>query len=49
MAKRITNKVTWVGKVDWELVYFHGKEYSTDRLFLWILSGARTIENLSNG
>ena len=31
MAKRITNKVTWVGKVDWELVYFHGKEYSTDK------------------
>lgn len=31
MAKKITDKVTWVGKVDWELVYFHGKEYSTDR------------------
>ena len=31
MAKKITDKVTWVGKVDWELVYFHGKEYSTER------------------
>lgn len=31
MAKRITDKVTWVGKVDWELVYFHGRELSTKR------------------
>lgn len=29
MAKRITDKVTWVGKVDWELRFFHGHEYST--------------------
>lgn len=29
MAKKMTEKVTWVGKVDWELKYFHGKEYST--------------------
>lgn len=29
MGKKITNKVTWVGKVDWELKHFHGKEYST--------------------
>jgi anaerobic nitric oxide reductase flavorubredoxin len=29
MGKKITEKVTWVGKVDWELKYFHGKEYST--------------------
>ena len=29
MGKKITDKVTWVGKVDWELKNFHGKEYST--------------------
>ncbi len=31
MGKRITDKVTWVGKVDWELRKFHGDEYSTHR------------------
>jgi flavorubredoxin len=31
MNKKITEKVTWVGKVDWELKSFHGKEYSTHR------------------
>lgn len=31
MGKRITDKVTWVGKVDWELRRFHGDEYSTHR------------------
>ncbi len=31
MGKNITDKVTWVGKVDWELKSFHGKEYSTRR------------------
>lgn len=30
-AKQITNKVTWVGKVDWELRKFHGDEYSTNK------------------
>ena len=29
MGKRITDKVAWVGKVDWELKQFHGNEYST--------------------
>lgn len=29
MGKKITEKVTWVGKVDWELKSFHGEEYST--------------------
>lgn len=29
MGKKITNKVTWVGKIDWELKSFHGNEYST--------------------
>lgn len=29
MSKKITEKVTWVGKIDWELKYFHGNEYST--------------------
>lgn len=28
MGKRLTDKVTWVGKVDWELKKFHGNEYS---------------------
>lgn len=31
MAKKITAKVSWVGKVDWELTRFHGDEYSTHR------------------
>lgn len=29
MAKQITNKVSWVGKIDWELTKFHGDELST--------------------
>lgn len=31
MAKRITDRVTWVGKTDWELKHFHGNELSTHR------------------
>jgi flavorubredoxin len=31
MSKKITESVTWVGKVDWELKSFHGNEYSTWR------------------
>lgn len=31
MGKKITDKVTWVGKVDWELKTFHGHEYSTTK------------------
>lgn len=31
MSEKITNKVTWVGKTDWELESFHGNEYSTHR------------------
>ncbi len=31
MAKKVTEKVTWVGKVDWELQKFHGDEYSINR------------------
>lgn len=31
MSKQITDKVTWVGKIDWELKNFHGKEFSTRR------------------
>ena len=31
MAKKITERVTWVGKTDWELKHFHGDEYSTHR------------------
>ncbi|NLL43387.1 MAG: anaerobic nitric oxide reductase flavorubredoxin, partial [Firmicutes bacterium] len=30
-SKRLTEKVTWVGKVDWELEKFHGDELSTFR------------------
>lgn len=29
MAFKINDIVTWVGKIDWELRSFHGKEYST--------------------
>ena len=31
MGKKITDKVTWVGKTDWELNEFHGHEYSTEK------------------
>jgi len=31
MAKQLTPKVSWVGKVDWELTHFHGDELSTHR------------------
>lgn len=31
MGKKITDKVTWVGKVDWELKNFHGQELSTKK------------------
>ena len=31
MAKTITQNITWVGKVDWELTMFHGNELSTKR------------------
>ncbi|MBF7096361.1 anaerobic nitric oxide reductase flavorubredoxin [Alkalibacter mobilis] len=31
MGRRITDKVTWVGKIDWELRRFHGDELSTHR------------------
>lgn len=31
MSKKVTDKVTWVGKTDWELARFHGDEYSTHR------------------
>ncbi len=31
MSRKITEKVTWVGKIDWELKKFHGNELSTHR------------------
>jgi len=31
MSFKITDKVTWVGKIDWELKTFHGEEYSTHK------------------
>lgn len=31
MSYPITDKVTWVGKIDWDLKVFHGEEYSTKR------------------
>lgn len=31
MGKKISEHVTWVGKVDWELKSFHGNELSTKR------------------
>ena len=31
MSFKMTGKVTWVGKIDWELRRFHGDEYSTHR------------------
>ena len=31
MAFKLTDKVKWVGKIDWELESFHGQEYSTHK------------------
>ena len=31
MSYKISDKVTWVGKIDWELTRFHGDEYSDHR------------------
>lgn len=31
MTFKISDAVTWVGKIDWELRTFHGEEYSTHR------------------
>ncbi|WP_110953898.1 anaerobic nitric oxide reductase flavorubredoxin [Anaerosinus massiliensis] len=31
MSFRITENVTWVGKIDWDLTKFHGEEYSTHK------------------
>lgn len=31
MSRKISQQVTWVGKVDWELNTFHGEELSTHR------------------
>ena len=31
MAFKVSNSVTWVGKIDWELRKFHGEELSTHR------------------
>lgn len=31
MGKKLTDKITWVGKVDWTLKKFHGDEYSTHK------------------
>lgn len=31
MGKKMTEKITWVGKVDWTLKTFHGDEYSTHK------------------
>ena len=31
MGIPVTEAVTWVGKIDWELRRFHGEEYSTHR------------------
>jgi len=31
LSFKVNDKVTWVGKIDWELRRFHGDEYSTHR------------------
>lgn len=31
IAKKITDRVKWVGKIDWRLEFFHGKELSTKK------------------
>ncbi|MDD6154429.1 MAG: anaerobic nitric oxide reductase flavorubredoxin [Eubacteriales bacterium] len=31
MAKKVSDHITWVGKIDWELAHFHGDELSTTK------------------
>jgi len=31
MSFKINEKVDWVGKIDWEIRDYHGKEYSTHK------------------
>src|SRR5690606_32613738 len=31
MPFKISDTITWVGKIDWELKTFHGEEYSTHK------------------
>lgn len=31
MSFKISDTVTWIGKIDWELRTFHGEEYSTHK------------------
>ena len=31
MSFKISDKVDWVGKIDWEIRDYHGKEYSTHK------------------
>ncbi len=31
MSVKVSESVTWVGKIDWELKKFHGEEYSTHK------------------
>ena len=31
VGKKINDKVTWVGKTDWELKKFHGDEFTTTK------------------
>lgn len=31
MSAKVSENVTWVGKIDWELKKFHGEEYSTHK------------------
>lgn len=31
MKRKLKSNVDWVGKIDWELMQFHGNEYSTHR------------------
>ena len=37
MKKLVKNNVSWVGKVDWELLKFHGDDYSA-KARLWPIS-----------
>lgn len=44
MSQKITEKVTWVGKIDWELKRFHDNELSTHfRAYGWSGEGIKII------
>jgi len=46
MSFNITDTVSWVGKVDWEIRKFHGEEFTTQRgtsYNAYLIRGEKTV------